>query len=86
MGEGDSERRMGLSHLQEKMKNLNFLLSPQSHRGRRENDFLFVPVTPEQTKRFLPFGLLTGRRPESLWRIGISSPSQRLYEPAADSP
>ena len=31
MGEGDSERRMGLSHLQEKMRNVINLLSPQSH-------------------------------------------------------
>ena len=44
------------SHLSER------IFSPQRRRGRREEDFLFVPVQPEQTKSFQPLAghLLAG--------------------------
>ena len=55
------------------------------HRGHREIIFCLSGDTDKQ-KVSHHFGQLLAESRGSFWRIGISSSSQRLYEPVADSP
>ncbi|OGP72212.1 MAG: hypothetical protein A2W09_04985 [Deltaproteobacteria bacterium RBG_16_50_11] len=62
-----------------------FTLTTETQRTQRDTIFCLSGDTDKQKGLDSIHGIF-GQRPEVLWRIGISSPSQRLYEPAADSP